>query len=45
MLNNSISRIILLQDSQDFRNFSLKEKLKDEKYEELKDTMVEVRLS
>jgi flagellar basal body-associated protein FliL len=30
------------QDSRDFRNFSLKEKLKEEKYEEAKETMVEV---
>ena len=32
----------LFQDSRDFRNFTLKEKLKEEKYEEARETMVEV---
>lgn len=36
---------IFPQDSRDFRDFSLKEKLRDEKYEEARDTMVEVRLT
>jgi len=37
-----MATFIVLQDSRDFRNFSLKEKLKEEKYEEARETMVEV---